>query len=75
MNTLVFVDDHPLYREGLQRALRDAMPGLRVLVAEGRHSALALLAREPDVDLCLSDFTLPDGDGLALLGKLHIQHF
>lgn len=70
MNTLVFVDDHPLYREGLQRALRDAMPGLRVLVAEGRHSALALLAREPDADLCLSDFTLADGDGLALLGEL-----
>lgn len=74
MYTLVFVDDHPLYREGLSRALGEAMPELQVRVADSRVAALALLAREPEVDLCLSDFHLPDGDGLALLAQVAAQH-
>lgn len=74
MYTLVFVDDHPLYREGMRRALSDAMPGLRILLADGQASALRLMAQEPDVDLCLSDFMLPDGDGLSLLARLASSH-
>jgi DNA-binding NarL/FixJ family response regulator len=74
MYTLLFVDDHPLYREGVRRALSDAMPTLRILLADGQASALAVLAGEADVDLCLSDFNLPDGDGLALLGQLARQY-
>lgn len=74
MYTLLFVDDHPLYREGVRRALSDAMPGLRILLADGSASALRVLADEPDTDLCLSDFQLPDGDGLALLGQVARLH-
>ncbi len=69
MYTLLFVDDHPLYREGVRRALSDAMPGLRIVLADRMASALGVLAHDADIDLCLSDFNLPDGDGLALLGE------
>ncbi|MFZ5525122.1 MAG: LuxR C-terminal-related transcriptional regulator [Pseudomonadota bacterium] len=74
MYTLLFVDDHPLYREGVRRALTDAMPELRIVLASGTVSALEVLAAEPDIDLCLSDFQLPDGDGLMLLGQVARQH-
>ena len=74
MYTLLFVDDHPLYREGVRRALSDAMPDLRILLADGNVSALQVLAADADIDLCLSDFQLPDGDGLALLGQVARRH-
>lgn len=74
MYTLLFVDDHPLYREGVRRALSDATPDLRILLAEGHASALQVLSADPDIDLCLSDFQLPDGDGLALLGQVARRH-
>lgn len=74
MYTLLFVDDHPLYREGVRRALSEAMPALRIVLADGQTSALAVLASDDDIDLCLSDFNLPDGDGLSLLGRVAQQH-
>lgn len=74
MYTLLFVDDHPLYREGVRRALSEAMPTLRIVLADGQTSALAVLASDADIDLCLSDFNLPDGDGLSLLGRVAQQH-
>lgn len=74
MYTLLFVDDHPLYREGVRRALSDALPSLRILLADRMAAALDVLADEPDIDLCLSDFMLPDGDGLALLAQVSARH-
>jgi DNA-binding NarL/FixJ family response regulator len=74
MYSLLFVDDHPLYREGVRRALTDAMPELRIVLASGTVSAMEVLAAEPDIDLCLSDFQLPDGDGLMLLGQMARLH-
>src|SRR5690348_11134622 len=55
MTRVLFVDDHPLYRSGVQRALEEAMPDLVVAVATDHDSALAYLADHDDVDLCLSD--------------------
>lgn len=74
MFTLLFVDDHPLYREGVRMALREAMPELRIVLADRVNSALEVLVAEPDVDLCLSDFNLPDGDGISLLGLVAQRH-
>lgn len=67
MNSLLFVDDHPLYREGILRTLGEALPGLRVQVAGTQDSALIVLRTEPDVDLCLADYRLRNADGLSLL--------
>lgn len=67
MNNLLVVDDHRLYREGIRRALGEAVPGLRVQIADSPASALAFLRSDPSTDLCLSDYRLHDSDGLALL--------
>lgn len=71
--TLIFVDDHPLYREGLRRTLQDAMPNLRVLDAEDEKTALALLKAFPDTDLFLADYRLGADNGLGLLEKISQQ--
>src|SRR5258708_2114757 len=70
MTTMLFVDDHPIYRDGLQRALMSALPGLRIHVTSGYRSALELLAVARDIDFCLADYRLVDGDGVSLIEEV-----
>lgn len=67
MTCLLFVDDHPLYRTGVQRALGEAMPDLTVVLATDHDEALSYLGNHDDVDLCLTDYRLVGPDGLTLL--------
>jgi DNA-binding NarL/FixJ family response regulator len=67
---MLFVDDHPIYRDGLQRALTDALPDLQILTAACARSALEVLATTHDIDFCLSDYRLADGDGASLLEEV-----
>jgi DNA-binding NarL/FixJ family response regulator len=71
---MLFVDDHPIYREGFERALADVLPDIRVLTASGTETALALLTRTREVDLCLADYRLADGDGASLLNEVRRRH-
>lgn len=65
---LLIVEDHPLYREGVQALLQRHAPALRVRTAASADEALALLRRHGDIDLVLADHHLPGTlDGLALL--------
>ena len=74
MRTMLIVDDHPIYRDGLRRALCEAMTDLRVMTAGDNREAFAVLAASPEIDLCLADFRLPDGDGVALIGEIRRRH-
>lgn len=70
---LLFVDDHPIYCEGLAFALRSRVPGLKVFTVGDGASALRLLSHE-DIDLLLSDYHLPGEDGLSVLGQVSASH-
>lgn len=72
--TFLFVDDHPLYRDGLARAVAQCLPGARVVAAADAAAGLALLAAEPDMDLVLSDLRLPGTDGFEFLGRVAREH-
>jgi DNA-binding NarL/FixJ family response regulator len=65
--TLLFVEDHPIYRDGLRRALQGATPRLRIWAVDGVKAALEVLERQSDPDLVLADQRLLDGDGLSLI--------
>jgi len=61
---LLLVDDEPGIREGLAAVLR--MRGHRVRCASSAGDALAV-RNERGIELLLTDFKLPDGDGLTLV--------
>jgi len=64
--SLLFVDDHPIYRDAVRRTLELEIEDLSVATAESCSATLEFLAAN-EVDLCLADYRLPDGDGLSLL--------
>jgi two-component system, NarL family, nitrate/nitrite response regulator NarL len=63
---VVVADDHPLYREGVVRALSSSGQIDVVAEAEDGHSALSEIEHhQPDV--ALLDYKLPGLDGLAIM--------
>src|SRR3954462_13850565 len=67
--SVIVADDHPLFREGIERAVRER-PQLELLgaAAEGR-AALALI-RELLPQVAVLDVRLPGLDGLQILNAL-----
>jgi two-component system nitrate/nitrite response regulator NarL len=63
--TVVVADDHPLYREGVVRALLASGQVEIVAEAEDGRSALAKI-REHRPDVALLDYKLPALDGVAV---------
>ena len=72
-HTLLFIDDHPIYGDGLAFALTRTLPQLRVEVVKSGEAAQAAMLRL-DVDLVLSDYRLPQEDGLSLLKRLSARY-
>jgi two-component system nitrate/nitrite response regulator NarL len=63
--TVVVADDHPLYRDGVVRALSSS--GQIEVVAEAGDGRAALDAiREHEPDVALVDYRLPELDGVAI---------
>ncbi len=70
MRTILFVDDHPIFREGFCRTLEAEIADLSVLCAPDAATTLDMVRSEPDIDLLLTDYKLPDQDGLALIAEV-----
>jgi CheY-like chemotaxis protein len=62
-HSVLVVEDDPIYLELLQEAFADA--GFHTLQADNGEKALAILRRE-NVDLVVSDFIMPEVNGLEL---------
>src|SRR2546425_6136105 len=63
--TLLIVDDEKTTREGLRAALEDRYD---VYLAEDAKAAMELLERE-NFDVLLTDFKLPNEDGMKLIAR------
>jgi len=63
--TLLIVDDEKTTREGLRAALQDRYD---VYLAEDAKAATELLEKEP-FDVLLTDFRLPNEDGMKLIAR------
>lgn len=65
---VLVVDDEPLIRWSIAETL--GAGGHQVTEAEDAQSALRAIADDPDRDLVLLDFRLPDSNDLGLLARI-----
>lgn len=68
--TILLVEDHAVFRCGLQWLLEQAGSRYALLQARDADEGLALLQREAAIDLVLLDLNLPGMDGLTLLARM-----
>jgi two-component system, NarL family, invasion response regulator UvrY len=73
MISVLIVDDHAVVRRGLKQALADEIRDIAFGEAADAKQALAAVAKRP-WDLLILDLTLPDRDGLEVLGEVCRQH-
>jgi DNA-binding NarL/FixJ family response regulator len=66
---LVLIDDHPLFREGVKKALT-SFPDLQVVGEAGTAGDGLILLRTLKPDVALLDINLPDDNGLQVTRKI-----
>ena len=66
--TVLIIDDLATMRASVRYSLSAA--GYAVVEAESGEKAIEALKGNPSIDMILSDWTMPDMDGLALLGEI-----
>lgn len=69
--TILVVDDHPLFRNAVIHAVREALPGAAVAQAASAAGLGQALEARPDTDLVLLDLTMPGAHGFSAL--LHVR--
>ncbi len=74
MPDVLIADDHPLFRDALERAVLVALPLARVHAADSVHALLALIAAQPDAELLLLDLHMPGARGYSALAHIRGQY-
>ena len=69
MTRFLIVDDHPLFREALENAVRWALPQAEIVEATGIDEALDVLA-STEIELTFLDLTMPGTTGLSGLVRI-----
>jgi DNA-binding NarL/FixJ family response regulator len=67
---ILVIDDHVLIRQAMQGVVRRIKRDAILLEAADSRQAMQTIAENPDTDLILLDLTLPDRDGLSVLGDI-----
>ncbi|WP_035643633.1 response regulator transcription factor [Bradyrhizobium sp. ORS 375] len=65
MARLLIIEDHPLFREALENAIRVALPDAELREATSIEAAIGLLSSPPRFDLILLDLSTPGTTGLS----------
>lgn len=71
---ILIADDHPLFRDALQRAMLAAVPQARVHSADSVHALLGLIEQFPVAELLLLDRHMPGARGYSALAHIRGQY-
>jgi DNA-binding NarL/FixJ family response regulator len=71
---ILLVDDHALFREGMHYVLRKLDDEAEILDAGNLQDAMAIAARNKDLDLALLDLNMPGSEGAASIKLFHMRH-
>ena len=74
MTRYLIVDDHPLFREALQSALRLVHADADIFEATSIEGALDVIAAHKDFDLALLDLSLPGTTGFSGLIRVRTSY-
>ncbi|WP_266158792.1 response regulator transcription factor [Dyella silvatica] len=74
MAEVLIADDHPLFRDALQRAVIAAMPLATVHSADRVDALLSLIEQYPDAELLLLDLHMPGARGYSALVHVRSQY-
>lgn len=74
MLRILIIDDHEIFRDGLGAMLSRLDPNLHLYSASTLSEASEVLEDVLDLDLILSDFSLPDGDGIRFIRDIKDQY-
>jgi DNA-binding NarL/FixJ family response regulator len=74
MPDILIADDHPLFRDALQRAVLTALPQARVHSADSVHALLSLIEQFPEAELLLLDLHMPGARGYSALAHIRGQY-
>ena len=74
MTDILIADDHPLFRDALQRAVLTALPQAQVHNADSVHTLLELIEQFPDAELLLLDLHMPGARGYSALAHIRGQY-
>jgi two-component system response regulator AtoC len=70
--TVLLVDDEPNLRRILSAVL--ARDGYNIIIADGGRDAIKKAKQQPRLDLLVTDFLMPDMNGLQVLEAIRKQH-
>ncbi|HEY9133274.1 MAG TPA: response regulator transcription factor [Dyella sp.] len=74
MSDVLIADDHPLFRDALERAVRAAIPRAQVHSADNVPSLLELIERYSEAELLLLDLHMPGARGYSALAHIRGQY-
>ncbi|NII10681.1 response regulator transcription factor [Oleiagrimonas sp. C23AA] len=74
MPDILIADDHPLFRDALQRAVASAVPHATVHLADDVPSLMALAEEQAEADLLLLDLHMPGARGYSALVHMRSRH-
>jgi DNA-binding NarL/FixJ family response regulator len=70
---ILLVDDHVLFREGIALLLRSLVADDSLYQAGTCEAALALVAKDPSIELVLMDINLPDTSGINAISLIRAK--